>query len=241
MATGDIAVAPHHCYFTIGETVGTPGASFPDCGLRWFYTPPPVYLPEWPVTRAEPGAAYTTLTHWWGGSFDFRGVTFSNEKRAAFLEYAALPQMTSANLELAVCLGRHYEEWRSRMAPLGWTIREAWDVSATCDEYRAYIQQSRGEFSCAKRSYMKFQNAWVSDRTICYLASGKPVVVQNTGPSSFLPNGEGMFRFSTLEDAVNAFHIINSNYEWHCRAAREIAQANFDSKRVAERILNSAL
>src|SRR5213083_3347240 len=85
MTTGDITVAPHDVYFTIGEAAGTPGARFPDCGLRWHYTPPPVFLPEWPQTSSEPGAPYTTLTHWWGGTFDFGGVSFSNEKRAAFL------------------------------------------------------------------------------------------------------------------------------------------------------------
>ena len=241
MATGDIAVAPHHCYFTIGETVGTPGASFPDCGLRWFYTPPPVYLPEWPVTRAEPGAAYTTLTHWWGGSFDFRGVTFSNEKRAAFLEYAALPQMTSANLELAVCLGRHYEEWRSRMAPLGWTIREAWDVSATCDEYRAYIQQSRGEFSCAKQAYVTLEAGWISDRTVCYLASGKPAIVQDTGPSTFLPAADGLFRFRNLDEAVRALEAAERDYDRHCRQARALVEEYFDAGRVIGRVLEQAL
>ena len=106
--------------------------------------------------------------------------------------------------------------------------------------YQAYIQGSRGEFSCAKRSCMKFQNAWISDRTICYLASGKPVVVQNTGPSLFLPNGEGMFRFSTMREAANAFEAINADYERHCQAAREIAETQFDSKRTMETILGFA-
>jgi glycosyltransferase involved in cell wall biosynthesis len=88
---------------------------------------------------------------------------------------------------------------------------------------------------------MKFQNAWISDRTLCYLACGKPVVIQNTGPSSFLPNGEGMFRFSTLQDAAEALATINADYERHCRAAREIAEAYFDARQVLNRILNFAL
>jgi glycosyltransferase involved in cell wall biosynthesis len=88
-----------------------------------------------------------------------------------------------------------------------------------------------------KPSCLRFQNAWISDRTICYLASGKPVVVQDTGPSAFLPNGEGMFRFSTMEEAVDAFATLNANYEKHARAAREIAFAYFDSKDVAATIL----
>jgi glycosyltransferase involved in cell wall biosynthesis len=106
---------------------------------------------------------------------------------------------------------------------------------------QSYIQGSRGEFSCAKPSCMKFQNAWVSDRTLCYLASGKPVVVQHTGPSSFLPDGEGMFRFSTLQEAAGALEAVNAAYERHCRSARAIAEAYFDSRLVVERILNIAL
>jgi hypothetical protein len=87
---------------------------------------------------------------------------------------------------------------------------------------------------------MWFQNAWISDRTLCYLASGKPVVVQHTGPSSYLPNGEGMFRFSTLSEAVDALATINANYEKHCRAAREIAET-YEAKPILECLLNSAL
>jgi glycosyltransferase involved in cell wall biosynthesis len=88
---------------------------------------------------------------------------------------------------------------------------------------------------------MRFQNAWVSDRTLCYLASGKPAVVQDTGPSSFLPNGEGLFRFSTAGQAADALATVNADYGRHGRAAREIAEAYFDAEQVCERILNAAL
>ena len=106
---------------------------------------------------------------------------------------------------------------------------------------QAHIQRSRGEFSCAKPSYVRFQTAWVSDRTACYLASGKPVVVEDTGPSTFLPNGEGMFRFKTSEQAARAFDAINADYQRHSRAARTLAETWFDAKSVASRILNRAL
>jgi glycosyltransferase involved in cell wall biosynthesis len=88
---------------------------------------------------------------------------------------------------------------------------------------------------------MDFQNAWVSDRTLCYLASGKPVVVQHTGPSTFLPHGEGMFRFTSLDEAVEALEAINADYRRHCRAARDIAETHFDSKRVVKTMLDAAL
>ena len=240
MTTGDIRVPPHDIYFTIGETVGTPAARFPDCGLRWHYTPPPVVLPEWPRVQAEPGAPYTTITHWWGGTFEFQGMTFSNEKWVAFLEYAALPSRTAAKLELAVCLGEHVDEWRARLEPLGWSIREAWDVSATPEDYRAYIQRSRGEFTCVKPYCPQFVNGWTSDRTICYLASGKPVVVQHTGPSR-LPEAEGLFRFRSMDDAVRALAAIEADYERHCRMARALAEEYFDGQRVVTGVLERAL
>ena len=88
---------------------------------------------------------------------------------------------------------------------------------------------------------MRFQNAWISDRTLCYLASGKPAVVQDTGPSSFLPNGEGLFRFSTVEEAADALHAVNADYERHCRAARQIAETFFDAKQITRDILDHAL
>jgi hypothetical protein len=241
MTTGDIRLAPHDIYFTIGETVGTPEARFPDCGLRWHYTPTPVFLPAWPLAQTEPAAPYTTVTHWWGGTFEFRGMTFSNDKSAAFLEYAELPSRTTAKIELAVCLGQHYDEWRARLEPLGWRIREAWDVTATPEQYRGYVQRSRGEFSCVKPYCPQFVNGWTSNRTVCYLASGKPAVVQHTGPSRFLPDAEGLFRFRCMEEAVQAFAAIEADYERHSRRARALAEEYFDACRVVTRVLERAL
>jgi hypothetical protein len=123
----------------------------------------------------------------------------------------------------------------------GWRIRHASEVSSTPETYRSYIQGSRGEFGCVKPSCVKLQNGWISDRSLCYLASGKPVVIQDTGPSSFLPFGEGIFRFSTQEEAVEALTTANADYEKHCLAAREIAETYFDARETAERVLNAAL
>jgi hypothetical protein len=142
---------------------------------------------------------------------------------------------------LALYLGEGDEIDRQTLENYGWKVRHSREVSATPEMYQSYIQESRGEFSCAKPSCVRFQNAWISDRTLCYLASGKPAVVQNTGPSSFLPNGEGIFRFLTLNEAADALDTINADYERHCRAAREIAESFFDARQVLERILSSAL
>ncbi len=241
MATGEIHMAPHDIYFTVGETVGTSAARFPDCGLRWHYTPPPVFLPEWPPAPAVSGAPYTTVAHWWGGSVRFGGERFSNDKRAGFLEYAQLPGHTPVTLELAICLRHVYEEWRARLEPLGWKLRDAWDVSTTPEQYRAYIQRSRGEFSCAKPTYVKLATGWISDRTICYLASGKPAVVQHTGPSRYLPYADGLFRFQNMDEAVHALAQVESDYDRHCRLARALAEEYFDARLVVGRVLELAL
>jgi len=237
---GDVRVAPHHISFTIGETVGTPEALFPDCGLRWHYTRPPVFLLQWPLTPVSSSAPYTTVTHWWGSTFEFQGRTINEEKHVSFLEYKDLPSRTTARLELAICLAEHYEEWRARMEPLGWKIREAWEVTATPDRYRAYVQQSRGEFSCAKPSCVTLANAWISDRTLCYLASGKPAVVQHTGQSRLLPDAEGLFRFRNMDEAVRALSAAESDYARHSRLARALAE-EFDARRVVARVLERAL
>jgi len=160
----------------------------------------------------------------------------------AFLEFAGLPQLTPQPLELALFLRTERDmQERKNLEDGGWSIRQACEVAATPEMYQAYIQRSRGEFSCAKPSYIKLQTSWISDRTICYLASGKPVVVQHTGPSSFLPNGEGMFRFLTLQDAADALEVINASYRRQSQAARRIAETHFDSKQVVTEILTHAL
>ena len=241
MTAGSVRVAPHDLYFTIGETVGTPAARFPDCGLRWLYTPPPVFLPEWPAIPPGGAAPYTTVAHWWGGDFEFNGVTYCNEKRVSFLEYIDLPTRTGVQLELALCLAEYYEEYRRLMEPKGWRLREAWDVSSTPDDYRAYVRRSRGEWSCAKPSFIALETAWVSDRTLCYLASGRPAVVQHTGPSRILPDAEGLFRFRSLDEAARALAAAEADYGRHCRLARALVEEHFDARLVVGRVLERAL
>ena len=114
-------------------------------------------------------------------------------------------------------------------------------MGSTPEQYRAYIQQSRGEFSCAKPSCMTLANAWVSDRTLCYLASGKPAIVQHTGDSRVLPDAGGLFRFRNLDEAVQAFAAVESDYERHSRLARQLAEERFDARRIVARILEQAL
>ncbi len=245
MSTGQLSVAPHDVYFTTGETVGTPSAPFPDGGLEWVHIRPPVCLDLWPYTYDPRCEAFTTVTNWWGEwateTVEGRPVLYDNTKRIAYLAFAGLPRLTSQPLELAVHLASADGEERQMLERRGWRIRHASEVSRTPEMYRAYIQRSRGELSCVKPSCVKLQNGWVSDRSLCYLASGKPVVIQDTGPSPYLPFGDGILRFSTSDEAAAALAAVNADYERHCQSAREIAETYFDARQIAERILNVAL
>jgi hypothetical protein len=241
ISRGQLAVHQHDYYFTTGETVGTPDARFPDCGLQWIHIRPAVCLDRWPYVYDPDREAFTTVSNWNTVDWIRDGAEiYDNTKRASFLPFAELPRMTNQALELALCLGDGDAEDQHALERQGWRVRHSLEVARTPEMYQAYIQGSRGEFSCVKPSCMKFQNAWISDRTLCYLASGKPVVMQHTGPSSFLPNGEGMFRFSTLREAADALATINADYERHSRSAREIAEAYFDARQIVERILSVA-
>jgi hypothetical protein len=245
MTTGQLTVASHDVHFTTGETVGTPSALFPDCGLEWVHIRPPVCLELWPASYDPRCETFTTVSGWWGAwgteIVDGRQVLYDNTKRVSFLAFAELPRLTGQPLELAVHLAEGDAEDRQLLERHGWRVRHSSEVSRTPELYRSYIQRSRGELSCVKPSCIKLQNAWISDRSLCYLASGKPVVVQNTGPSSYLPSGDGMFRFSTPAEAAEALATVNADYQRHCRTAREIAETYFDARQIAEMILEAAL
>jgi hypothetical protein len=235
-------IAPHDIYFTIGETVGTPDARFPDCGVEWHFTPTAVYLPEWFPSYADKTSPYTTVTSWWGWWEEFEGESFNNEKRTTFLDYLELPSRTPAKLELALALWEHRDNEDVHLLEAnGWSVKHAFDVGGTLDEYRQYSKQSRGESSCAKPSYMRLENAWISDRSLCYMAMGKPAIVQHTGPSRILPDAEGLFRFRNMEEAISAMEKAQADYEHHGRQARAFVEEHFDTTKVATHVLERAL
>lgn len=235
-----IEVARHDVYFSIGETVGQSEARFPDAGLKWQYTPPPVALNWWPPRRAAADAPFSTVAHWYGSVIEYGTESYDNSKRSTFLSLVDLPKFTDQLLELALDLVADDEDqvtlWKA-----GWLVRESAYVASTPWDYQRYIQGSRGEFSCVKPSCFHLQNAWISDRTICYLASGKPAVVQHTGPSCFLPDSAGLCRFRNMREAAQLLDMIAKNYEQQCQLARALAEEHFDARKVVSRVLERAL
>lgn len=192
LSEGSVEVPPHDCYFTIGENVGRADALFPSGDMEWLYTPPCVALEYWPAVPVRRDTPFTTVTHWSAAEwFTYRGNVFPNDKRTGFLPCLDLPRHTKLPMELALCLAaddalrlrpdeaEEFERLRAR----GWRVVHSHAVSATPWEYQHYLQGSRGEFSCAKPATVRLQTAWISDRTICYLASGRPAIVEHTGPS----------------------------------------------------------
>jgi len=241
MGKGVINLARHDVYFTTGETVGQPGSRIPDVGLRWQYTPPCVALDWWPNVRGADEGPFTTVSHWYMDEWEEdAGQLYSNDKRTGFLPFLNLPQRTSQPLELALRLsGDHAEQ--AALENLGWRIREACEVAPTPWDYQRYVQDSRGEFSCVKPSCVRLQNAWISDRTLCYLASGKPAVVEHTGPSRFLPDSAGLFRFRDVEEAVGCLERVGNDYKRQCTLARALAEEYFDARKVVGSVLERAL
>jgi hypothetical protein len=242
LSEGCLSLKRHDVYFSIGETVGRPTARFPSCGIEWHYTPPCVALDWWPVRPAPAGAPFTTVSHWAGGEWVcFGAESYINDKRSGFLPFLDLPRQTTQPLELALCLAADENEERQGLEARGWRIHHAHEVAASPPAYQCYIQGSRGEFSCAKPSCVRLQNAWISDRTLCYLASGKPAVVQHTGPSAFLPDSAGLFRFRDPVEAVRCLERAAADYERQCRLARSLAEEYFSARTVVRRVLERAL
>jgi hypothetical protein len=234
-----VQVHRHDTYFSIGEHLG---AVTGDDGKQWAHSPPVVSLDLWPYTHDPDCSRFTTVTSWDSHTYvQMDGALLDTNKRLSYLAYSDLPRRTGRRLELATVFGDNEAAHRRTMESHGWTIRDPNEVAGSPQAYQGYLQGSRAEFSCAKPAYVMLRNAWLSDRTACYLASGKPAVVQDTGPSSYLPDGLGLLKFSSPEEAAAAIGDVDSHYRQHCRAAREIAESYLSATDVVARLLDRAV
>lgn len=242
MSKGQVCTAPHDVYFTTGETVGQSGTRIPDVGLKWIYTPPCVALEWWPSCEATRKGAFTTLAHWYASAWlqSEEAKAHVDEKRTGFFPFLDMPRLTGQPLELALDLWPE-DEQRFILQRRGWRVVDAHTVASTPWNYQGYIQDSFSEFSCAKPACLRLENAWVSNRTLCYLASGKPAVVQHTGRSRFLPNSAGLFRFRDVEEASHYIERVVIDYEKQCKLARDLAEEYFDARNVVAAVLEQAL
>lgn len=229
-------------HFTIGEGMSGAVTQTEQGDVRWEYTPPCVALDWWPVCPTEVSAPFTTVSAWSTEDWYLDGDRWhSNQKRDGFAPYLDLPRRTRVPLELALNLAADEDEERVALESRGWRVVHAFDVASTPWDYQSYIQSSRGEFSCPKPSSVRFQRTWLSDRTLCYLASGKPAVIEYTGESRVLPDGEGVFRFQSLDEAARQLEAVAADYERQCALARKLAEDQFDARKVLPRVLERCL
>jgi len=243
-AEEEFDLGPHDIYLTTGEGVARGRLPVADCGVRWLYVPPCVSGEAWGVAPAPAAGAYTTVTLWWaGGEFELPdGELIDNTKRAGLLPYLALPELAGTQLELAVT-DDDLSDDAALLRAHGWRLVDPVQAAGTPERYRSYIARSRGEFSCAKPAYVALCSGWISDRTVCYLATGRPAIVQYTGPCQALGDaeGEGVFRFDTPARAVAALKAAERDYPRQCALARALAEERFEARVSAARVLELCL
>ena len=223
----------HDYFFTYAERLGRADCVLPSMGLPWQATRPVVVLDQW--REEPPGDTWTTVMTWknFQEPIVHDGVAYGT-KEMEFERIQELPARVRVPLEVAVGgTEAPVERWRS----CGWRVADSQSVSQTAGSYRSYIQSSRGEFSVAKNVYVATRSGWFSCRSVCYLASGRPVVVQDTGFSDIIPTGAGLVAFRNLEEAVNGIDSVELDYSRHQQAARELARAYFDSDKVLGELL----
>jgi hypothetical protein len=217
--------------FTFGANIGTSSSAVPTGDFAWQHTWQPVCLDEWVTSSPPAHDRFTTVMTWKIESF----TDIGGNKDEQFVRFLDLPSRTAQAFELAI------NGPQDLLRAHGWATVDAMAVSRTPWDYRRFIQASRGEFGVAKHTYVSTRSGWFSDRTACYLASGRPAVVQDTGWSAHVPGGEGLFGFSDVDEALAAIETINHDYGRHARRATELARAHFDAGVVLPALLARAL
>jgi hypothetical protein len=227
----------HDRHVTVGLRVGAPDCGVPTCGIDWITTPPPVELAEW---RAGPGhgRAFTSVVSWRGpfGPIDFAGHRYGLRVHE-FRRFLELPTLTGVPLEVALDIDDADRADAERLERHGWKLVDPRAAAGDPWRYRDYVRSSLGEIMIAKNLYVDTRSGWFSDRSACYLASGRPALVQDTGLDGLLPLGEGLLTFSTPEEAAAGMETITRDYDRHSAVAREIAEEYFAAERVLPRLL----
>lgn len=228
-------------HFTIGERIGQPGCAVPAGPWNWMPTRQPIACERWEPFGEVAGAPLTTIGRWDERRRiqELAGVRYSWSKRDQWLHYLDVPRRTGAPFELAMDVEKNPGD-RELLLQHGWEVVNPLAVSTETARYRDYIRSSRAEFSLAKTLNVQLATGWFSDRSACYLAAGRPVVVQDTGFRASLPVGAGLLAFRTPEEAVEAVGSVVADWQLHSAAARRIAEQHFAAKWVLADLLDRA-
>jgi len=221
--------------FTFGQRLGAPDCPIPNAGGPWAKTLPPVFLPEWPFAAGD-ADPFTSVMRWQGfRDVTHHGVSYGQRDRE-FEKFLKLPSLTPQKFQIAQ-MGIKPEV----LASHGWEVLPGEVVSRTPALYREFIQQSRAEFSVPKNGYVTMRGGWFSDRSVCYLASGRPVLIEDTGLGDWLPVGEGVVTFTDPAEAVAGIGKINADPVRHRAAARRLAEEVFSTDKVLGSFLVEAM
>jgi len=232
----------HRALFTFGENVGTTGFPVPTHGFKWLPTRQPVVTDLWKTQRAPPRAAVFTSVANWSTSglkdITWRGDKYLWSKSREFLRFISAPKKSGETFELATNI--EDEKTRAKFLRSGWRLHSPLQLSVDYWLYHDYIRRSKGEFTVAKDQYIRLNTGWFSDRSACYLAAGRPVIIQETGFTKIYRGKAGLLSFRSLSEIVDAVKIINADYAKHSRAARTLAREFFEAENVLKSILDRA-
>jgi hypothetical protein len=235
----DMGFSRHTHFVTIGLNIGKKNCPVPACGIQWLRTVQPIVLDYWPVTTQPCEQALTTIGNWRAyGSVVHDGVHYG-QKAHSLRPFLPLPKLTTTRFRLAMAIHSGDSRDLSALEQNGWELQDPLEVAQTPDSYQHFIQQSWAEFGIAKSGYVASRCGWFSDRSICYLASGRPVIAQDTGFPEHLPVGEGLLAFQNSDDVLAAVALLRGDYRRHAEAARRIAETCFDSKKVLSSMLDA--
>ena len=250
----------HDFHFTFAENIGAPDCRVPMAGLKWIPTRQPIVLDWWPHApnpplapprrgivqsdspppegsgvgwgKGSPRDVFTTVMNW----VSYKGCEYNGEtwgqKDVEFLKFIDLPQKTNQRFEIAMGMGPGMRRPTELLQQNGWRIIEPSEHLPDPWTYRDYLGNSKGEWSVAKEGYVKSRSGWFSCRSACYLALGRPCVLQDTDWSKIYPTGNGLFAFSTAEEAIAGIDHINADHARHSAAARALAEQMFDARKV---------
>ena len=230
--------AGHDQFVTIGQNIGKPECAIPTCGLDWITTPQPIVLEHWPASPGPAGGAFSSVASWRGAYAPVEhGGKVYGLRAHELRRFAPLPRMTDAPFRLALDIHPADEKDRMLLVENKWSLVSPREAAGDPWKYQDFIRGSLAEFMIAKNIYVQTRSGWFSDRSICYLASGRPVVAQDTGLGEEYRGGSGLVLFNDVEGAAWAVRRVRRDYESHCRAARAFAAEHFDSDRILSQML----
>jgi hypothetical protein len=229
----EFGLKEHDVHLSVGANLPDPDCEVPTLGLTWRTFLPFVYLPWWEAAP-DPGRAapFSSITQWTWEELSFQGRALSASKRSAYMRYVDLPKRANRPFELATNIGATDPmSDRETLTGGGWRVVNPHQVVPTPEAYREYLRGARAEILCPKPIFREMNTGWFSDRSVCYLALGRPVLAEETGFSQYIPTGRGVLDFRDLDEAVTGVAEIDGNYQLHSRWARELAEDLFSSDR----------